>query len=130
MSSAAQTGMNRSVEAATAQLQMPHLRALVEASKILNSTLVLDRLLELILEVATRELRADRGTVYLVFKEAGEIRARIAQGMETRILRVKIGEGISGKVAETGETVRIVDAYQDARFAQKFDTKSGYRDRK
>ena len=129
MSSAAQTGMNRSVEAATAQLQMPHLRALVEASKILNSTLDLDRLLELILEVATRELRADRGTVYLLDKKAGELYARIAQGMESRILRVKIGQGISGQVAATGETVRIEDAYQDPRFAQKFDAKSGYRTR-
>jgi len=112
-----------------ALLQEPHLRALVDASKILNSTLDLDRLLELILEVATREMGADRGTVYLLDPRAGELRARIAQGVETRILRVKVGEGISGKVAATGETVRIPDAYQDPRFAQNFDAKSGYRTR-
>jgi len=135
MSSAAQTGMNQSAgpPAASATVQAPlqvaHLKALIEASKILNSTLDLDRLLELILEVATRELHADRGTVYLLDKKAGELRARIAQGMETRILRVKIGQGISGQVAATGETVRIEDAYQDSRFAQQFDAKSGYRTR-
>jgi len=137
MSSAAQTGMDplenttgMPAEGAThSLLQLAHLRALVDASKILNSTLDLDRLLELILEVATHELGADRGTVYLVDKEAGEIRARIAQGMESRILRVKIGQGISGQVAATGETVRIPDAYQDPRFAQNFDAKSGYRTR-
>jgi phosphoserine phosphatase RsbU/P len=137
MSSAAQTGMDPPPNAAGAPaesplqslLQVPHLHALVDASKILNSTLDLDRLLELILEVAVRELGADRGTVYLVDKEAGEIRARIAQGMESRILRVKIGQGISGQVAATGETVRIPDAYQDPRFAQNFDAKSGYRTR-
>ena len=125
--SAAQAELNRPPEPDATQLQVPHLRALVEASKILNSTLDLDHLLELILEVATREMQADRGTVYLLDKQAGELRARIAQGLETRILRVKVGEGISGKVAETGETVRIEDAYQDPRFAQKFDAKSGYR---
>lgn len=125
--SAAQAALNRPPELDSTQLQMPHLRALVEASKILNSTLDLDRLLELILEVATREMQADRGTVYLLDKQAGELRARIAQGLESRILRVKVGEGISGKVAETGETIRIEDAYQDPRFAQKFDAKSGYR---
>ena len=125
--STAQAALNRPPELDSTQLQMPHLRALVEASKILNSTLDLDHLLELILEVATREMQADRGTVYLLDKQAGELRARIAQGLETRILRVKVGEGISGKVAETGETVRIEDAYQDPRFAQKFDAKSGYR---
>ncbi len=111
------------------QTQVAHLAALVQASKILNSTLDLDHLLELILEVATRELGADRGTVYLVDKEAGELRARISQGLESKLLRVKIGQGISGKVAETGETVRIEDAYKDARFFQKIDTASGYRTR-
>ena len=97
----------------------------MDASKILNSTLNLDRLLELILEVVTREMGADRGTVYLLDQQAGELRARIAQGMETRILRVKVGQGISGMVAATGETIRIPDAYKDPRFAQNFDAKSG-----
>ena len=137
MSSAAQTGMNppanpegKPSEGSThALLQVAHLRALVDASKILNSTLDLDRLLELILEVATRELGADRGTVYLVDKRAGELRARIAQGVETRILRVKMGQGISGMVAVTGDSIRIPDAYKDSRFAQNFDAKSGYRTR-
>src|SRR3989304_7988100 len=91
----------------SAQLRKAHWIALTEASKILNSTLDLDRLLELILEVATRELGTDRGTVYLLDKKAGELRARIAQGMETRILGVKVGQGISGQVAATGETVRV-----------------------
>ncbi len=134
----AQAGMNASTETMTtatpaglaqAPLHVAHLKALVEASKILNSTLDLDRLLELILEVATRGLNADRGTVYLLDQKAGELQARIAQGMETRILRVKVGQGISGQVAATGETVRIADAYQDPHFAQHFDAKSGYRTR-
>lgn len=111
------------------QLHAAHLAAVVEASKILNSTLDLDRLLELILEVATRELDADRGTVYLAYAEEGEIRAKISQGLESKVLRVKIGEGISGKVAETGEPIRIEDAYNDPRFQQKFDHTSGYRTR-
>lgn len=137
MTFAAQTGMEppektggmRAETPGPALLREPHLRALVDASKILNSTLDLDRLLELILEVATREMGADRGTVYLLDKKAGELRARIAQGMGTRILRVKVGQGISGMVGATGETVRIPDAYKDPRFAQDFDTKSGYRTR-
>ncbi|MBI4465720.1 MAG: GAF domain-containing protein [Acidobacteria bacterium] len=108
--------LNGPEEPESSQLRVEHLRALVEASKILNSTLDLDHLLGLILEVATRALKADRGTVYLLDKAAGELRARISQGLESRVLRVKVGEGISGKVAETGETVRIENAYQDSRF--------------
>jgi sigma-B regulation protein RsbU (phosphoserine phosphatase) len=125
----AEKSQSVSAEPDSSHLGLRHLRALVEASKILNSTLDLDQLLGIILDVAKNELQADRGTVYLVHKPSGEIRARISQGMESRILRVKIGEGIAGKVAETGETIRIEDAYQDPRFAQRFDLLSGYRTR-
>ena len=79
--------------------------------------------------MATRELGTERGTVYLLDKNSGELRARISQQLESRMLRVKVGQGIAGKVAETGETIRIEDAYQDPRFLQKFDTASGYRTR-
>lgn len=130
------TQASRKAREHPASLKKEHLAALVEASQTLNSTLDLDRLLELILEVATRQLTADRGTVWLVDHEAGELQARISQGEEGRVLqaagvafRVKIGEGIAGSVALTGETVRIEDAYNDPRFAQRFDSKSGYRTR-
>ena len=114
---------------ATASLQTAHLAALVEASKILNSTLDLDRLLELILEVATRQLGTDRGTVYLLDKPTGELQARISQGLDSRILRVKLGQGIAGKVGETGQTIRIQDAYEDPRFEKRVDLTTGYRTR-
>ncbi|MBI1955129.1 MAG: GAF domain-containing protein, partial [Acidobacteria bacterium] len=113
----------------SSQLRITHWMALAEASKILNSTLDLDRLLELILEVATHELGAERGTVYLLDKQAGELRARISQGLETRLLRVKVGQGLAGKAAQTGETIRSRDAYQDARFFPDIDATSGFRTR-
>ena len=42
------------------------LQFLVEASQVLNSTLDLAELLDLIMKLARREIGADRGTVYLV----------------------------------------------------------------
>src|SRR3990170_7392773 len=119
--SASPTETGRLKEAEAAHLRPAYLTALVEASKILNSTLDLDHLLELILQVATKELGADRGTVWLGYPQDRELRARISQGLESRTLRLMIGQGLAGKVAETGETIRIEDAYSDARFAQKFD---------
>jgi phosphoserine phosphatase RsbU/P len=124
-----QTAPSKNTEPESFRLNVDHLRALVEASKILNSTLDLDQLLEIILEVATKTLQADRATLYLLDKPSGELRARISQGLEARILRVRIGEGLAGKVAESGETIRIEDAYQDPRFFQKIDTLSGYHTR-
>lgn len=128
--------LSREVDPHPASLTKEHLASLVEASQVLNSTLDLDRLLELILDVATRQLTADRGTVWLVDSRAGDLQARVSQGAEGQVLRssgaagrVKIGEGIAGSVAQTGESVRIEDAYHDPRFAQRFDTTSGYRTR-
>jgi phosphoserine phosphatase RsbU/P len=116
-------------EAEAAHLRPAYLTALVEASKILNSTLDLDHLLELILQVATKKLGADRGTVWLVYPKEGELRARISQGLESRLLSLPLGQGLAGQVAVSGETIRIEDAYIDARFVQKFDASSGYRTR-
>jgi sigma-B regulation protein RsbU (phosphoserine phosphatase) len=128
--------VNRRAGARPASLNKQHLTSLVEASQILNSTLDLDKLLELILDVARHQLHADRGTVWLVDHQAGDLQARVSQGAEGQLLRasgaagrVKIGEGIAGSVAQTGECVRIEDAYTDPRFAQRFDTKSGFRTR-
>src|SRR3990172_6853264 len=100
-------------EAEAAHLRPAYLTALVEASKILNSTLDLDHLLELILQVATKELGADRGTVWLVDPKERELRARISQGLESRPLRPLIGQGVAGQGAATGETVGIQEGYKD-----------------
>jgi len=127
--SASPTEASRLAEAESAHLRPAYLTALVEASKILNSTLDLDHLLELILQVATKELGADRGTVWLVYPKERELRARISQGLESRILRLPVGQGLAGQVAATGETIRIEEAYNDPRFAKKFDVFSGYRTR-
>jgi sigma-B regulation protein RsbU (phosphoserine phosphatase) len=127
--SGSQTETSRLPEAESGHLRPAYLAALVEASKILNSTLDLDHLLELILQVATQELGADRGTVWLVYPKERELRARISQGLESRILRLPVGQGLAGQVAATGQTIRVEDAYTDPRFAQKFDASSGYRTR-
>jgi serine phosphatase RsbU (regulator of sigma subunit) len=44
-------------------------------------------------------------------------------------IRLKIGDGIAGYVAGTGETLNIPDAYADPRFNQYFDQVTGYRTR-
>src|SRR5262249_55467055 len=43
--------------------------------------------------------------------------------------RLRVGEGIAGWVARSGETVNIPDAYNDRRFYPAVDLRSGYRTR-
>eukprot|EP01062_Namystynia_karyoxenos_P082088 TRINITY_DN917_c0_g2_i1.p1 TRINITY_DN917_c0_g2~~TRINITY_DN917_c0_g2_i1.p1 ORF type:complete len:1294 (+),score=407.22 TRINITY_DN917_c0_g2_i1:132-4013(+) len=75
-----------------------------------------------------RELcHADRCALFLVNEEHHELVTKIGDGDDVREIRVPIGVGIVGDVARTGEPVNIPDAYQDPRFNQEIDRKTGYR---
>jgi len=102
---------------------------LVEATKVLNSTLDLVELLGRILDVAKSQVEAERGTLFLVDEKAGEIWSLIAHGLEKQEIRLPLGKGIAGHVAQTGETVVIPDAYADPRFNPDVDKRTGYRTR-
>ncbi len=103
------------------------LQKLIEASKNINSTLDLDKLLGRILEAATKSIDADRGTVYLVDTIKKELWSKVLQGENMVEIRLPVGKGLSGYVAETGETINIPDAYNDPRFNPEVDKRTGYR---
>jgi len=111
------------------QQTIERLSFLVEASKTLNSTLDLPELIGIILNLATRNTGADRGTVFLIDRESNELWSLVAQGLEQREIRLPMGKGIAGAVAESGEEVNLPDAYADARFDREFDERFGYRTR-
>ena len=95
----------------------------------LSSTLHLDQLLTLIMKEITHLMNADRSTLYLIDSRKGEIWSKIALKAEIKEIRQKIGVGISGHVAATGEVINIPDAYQDSRFDPSTDKKTGYHTR-
>lgn len=100
---------------------------LIEASKSINTTIDLDKLLTLILGAATSSINADRGTVYIVDDIKKELWSKVLQGSNMAEIRLPIGKGIAGAVAESGVTVNIPDVYKDDRFNPDFDKKTGYR---
>ena len=102
-------------------------RALREVGHALGTTLDLDDLLELILEKTTDLLEADRATLYLLDEARGELVSRIVSGQKIRSVRIKVGHGVAGIVAQTGKPLRIRDAYSDGRFEAQWDALSGYR---
>jgi phosphoserine phosphatase len=104
-------------------------KSLVEASHSLHSTLDQDELLGIILRTASEAVDAERGTVYLASADGREIWSRVMGGDETLTIRLPLGKGIAGAVAQTGETIRIDDAYADPRFDPSTDRKSGFRTR-
>ena len=111
------------------EIRFNKLQRLMEASKIINSTLNLDELLELILNAATKSIGADRGTLYLVDDIKKELWSKVHQGTDMVEIRLPIGKGLAGYVAEQGETIIIPDTYADPRFNPDIDKRSGYRTR-
>ncbi len=94
------------------ETRVEKLTALLDVGKAMASERNLDRLLQLILTDVTKVMEADRSSLFLVDRERNELWSKIAQGLEVREIRIKIGMGISGYVAQTGKTVNIQDAYE------------------
>lgn len=100
------------------------LEVILDVTRRLMSVTDLTPLLQLMAE-ATRELLAsDRATIFIVDPERGELWSRVALG--TSEIRIPLGTGIAGTVAQTGEVINIPDAYADSRFNPEPDQQSGY----
>ncbi|HJL16564.1 MAG TPA: GAF domain-containing sensor histidine kinase [Sandaracinaceae bacterium LLY-WYZ-13_1] len=104
-------------------------RALSDISAALGSTLDLDELLALVASKITEVIDADRSTIYLLDDDGQHLVSRVAEGQGSSEIRLKVGEGLAGWVARTGEKLNIRDAYQDVRFDAEWDRRTGYRTR-
>ena len=105
---------------------MEQLSSIVEATKRLNSTLDLGELIHIILQIATRQTGAERGTVFLMDRERGEMWSLVGLGLDQHVIRFPADRGIAGWVAREGTAVRLENAYEDARFEPEFDKRLGF----
>ena len=106
---------------------MEELSSIIEATKRLNSTLDLGELIRIILNLATRQTGAARGTVFLVDREHNEIWSLVGLGLDQHVIRLPLNRGIAGWVAREGSAVRIDNAYDDPRFEPDVDRKLGFK---
>ncbi len=86
----------------------------------------LSEVLAKVIEITTRETKAERGTLFLNDPETGELYSRVTQGDLVREIRILNDSGIAGFVFQNGEGVIIHDAYKDARFNRSVDEQTGY----
>jgi signal transduction histidine kinase len=100
-----------------------------EVSTALSTSADLDSLLRLIVEKVTELMTADRATLYMVTEDGRHLWSKVMQGGELVEIKLAVGEGIAGWVAQTREIVNIPEAYADQRFQPAVDVKSGYRTR-
>ena len=107
----------------------PRLGHVLRIAGHLSTQLTLEELLELIMRGLTELLDAERSTLFLLSNDGTYIWSKVVQGDDVQEIRVRVGEGIAGWVAETGRPVNVKDAYQDPRFDPTWDQQNDYRTR-
>lgn len=103
------------------------LQTVLAVSRALGAERDLDRLLALIVRSATDLVDAERTSLFVVDRDAGEMWTRVAEGSGE--IRLPLGRGIAGSVAVDGQPVNIPAAYDDPRFDPAHDRRTGFRTR-
>jgi diguanylate cyclase (GGDEF)-like protein len=99
-----------------------------QLTRSLTSSFDLDTILRTILEHMERMIEAELWTLLMLDEASQELYYAIAAGGEQdalRGLRVKVGEGVAGWVAEHGETLIIPEAEHDPRLKKAHTVKPG-----
>ncbi|MEJ2008433.1 MAG: sensor domain-containing diguanylate cyclase [Acidobacteriota bacterium] len=102
--------------------QVERLSLFHEVGKALASTNDLQKILETIMEKISDFLRPDTWSLLMVAEKPDELYYEMALGADAdklKDVRVKMGEGIAGWVAEHGEAVLIQDARKEPRFSRE-----------
>ena len=98
-------------------------RSLLDIVRAMQSEMGVNSLIFTITQRTVRVVDADRCTLYLVDNVH---RALFSMQGEVNI-RISMDQGIAGSVATTGQSLNIVDAYDNPSFNQAIDKKTGYR---
>ncbi|MGM0601235.1 MAG: GAF domain-containing protein, partial [Candidatus Rifleibacteriota bacterium] len=100
---------------------------LERVASLLNvSERLLDNLLLLMVEITSDIAAAERGTLFLVDTETDELFSRVVKGEVVEEIRFPMHMGIAGAVLDSQETILVENAYQDPRFNQEIDKKTGF----
>ncbi|MCJ7498268.1 MAG: SpoIIE family protein phosphatase [candidate division Zixibacteria bacterium] len=102
----------------------------METSKLLNSTLELEELLDIILELISKAMEASFSSLSLLDKKTQLLNLYLYTGKkeeEKKKLSLKLGQGIAGWVALNQEQVITNQARKDPRFSPELEERLGFR---
>jgi GAF domain-containing protein/CheY-like chemotaxis protein len=103
------------------QQRLAELSTLFEVSSALRGAVTGEELLSLILQKTIEVMQADAGDIYLLDRARGDLVCRVASERlkELRSIRLRLGEGITGFVVETGQPYVSLDLLSDSRFPDR-----------
>lgn len=97
-----------------------------------NSSLDVETVLNYAMETAEEALQAEASAIFEVDVDKGDLFFRLARGekaAQVKTMRLKMGEGVAGWVAQTGQAVIVPHVKADPRFDPDLDAKSGFHTR-
>ncbi|MCS6924582.1 MAG: sigma 54-interacting transcriptional regulator [Candidatus Binatia bacterium] len=111
-----------------AQLAHARLTRLVEINQLLMNTMDPNELLQAILASALQLFSAAGCSIALIDDTAQQLRfAFVLGGARVEEFRIRLGQGLIGWVAQTGQGVVSNDVTQDPRFFGNVDRRTGFR---
>lgn len=104
------------------------LELLLEVGRLLSSKLELSELLTTVLQLASRVVDAETASLLLLDPATEELYFDVALGLGEKAagVRLKLGQGIAGTVAQTRKAEIINEVRQDPRWSPKMDEQSGF----
>jgi sigma-B regulation protein RsbU (phosphoserine phosphatase) len=107
-----------------------NLQKLVDINTIINSTLNINNLLILIMDIIKDIMQTEASSLLLYDEDSEELMFKVATGEVGEELKgnysVKLGQGIAGWVALHRESISINDVYNDPRFDSTYDEGTGF----
>lgn len=106
------------------------LMACVEIGKAVTSTLDREEILQIILNRLSQLILAQNWTLYLMDESHDELQFEVVVGLDGHDIlerRLKVGEGIAGKVAKTGKPVLVPDTSKEPDFDRRVDSQTGFK---
>lgn len=103
------------------------LAKLIALASDLTAELESSRLFPLIISRVTEVMAVERTSLYVIDQDKHELWTKVAEGIDP--ITLPIGKGISGRVAETGEVINVVDAWELPYFDRSFDLINNFRTR-
>jgi sigma-B regulation protein RsbU (phosphoserine phosphatase) len=99
----------------------------IETSKLLNSTLNIEELLDIILELTAKAVEAQASSLLLMDKRRGGLELYVSrEAKQRRKLSLEMGEGIAGWVAQHKQPVISNEPKKDLRYSPKLEEQIGF----
>jgi diguanylate cyclase (GGDEF)-like protein len=108
------------------------LAILTDIVKTANSILEPRKIIELIMAKVQELIPSEAWSLLMLDEEKQELTFEVAlgeKGKDVAVFRVKVGEGIAGWVAQTGQPTIVNDTSKDPRFARRFDSQTHFQTR-